>query len=322
MAILLAALTFLVPLAIFLAIAWAGREKINADDISRRLALIEAGQKQSAYAADLKLVRDEKLSSMPFLHNLLNRWSVAELMSNLMAQAGVKAKPGKLVLWCAVAGLIVYLFLSEITDSLLLGLLLGLIASLVPLVVVAVKRHRRLRDFETHFPEAIDLLTRAMRAGHSFTTGMEMVGREIAEPLGGEFRTVFEEQNLGLSVREAMLHLVNRVPLVDVRFFVTALLIQKETGGNLAEILENLARVIRDRFRLRGEIRVRTAQGRLTAAILMALPPAMLFVMRMINPSYADLLFTDPWGPYMLGSAICLQAIGSLILWRIVNLEV
>ena len=128
------------------------------------------------------------------------------------------------------------------------------------------------QQFEERFPEALDLLGRAVRAGHAFTTGLEMIAKESAEPIASEFRTTFEEQNFGLPLRDALLNMTERIPSIDVRFFVTALLIQKETGGNLAEILDGLARVIRDRFRIYREVRVRTAQGRLTAGILIALP--------------------------------------------------
>src|SRR5262249_45864764 len=149
----------------------------------------------------------------------------------------------------------------------------------IPFLVVVFQRRRRLRKFEEYFPEALDLLGRAVRAGHAFTTGLEMISKECPEPLAGEFRTAFEEQNFGLPLRDALLNLAERIPIVDVQFFVTALLIQKETGGNLAEILDGLSRVIRDRFRIYREVRVRTAQGRLTAGILIALPLFMMAIL-------------------------------------------
>jgi len=140
--------------------------------------------------------------------------------------------------------------------------------------------------------------------------------------VAGEFRTTFEEQNFGLPLRDALLNLSERIPLIDVQFFVTAVLIQKETGGNLAEILDNLSHVVRERFRILGEVKVKTAQGRLTAAILICLPPAMGFLLRFLNPSYMKPLFTDPMGPYIIGLAVLLQIVGSLMLWKIVNIEV
>ena len=197
----------------------------------------------------------------------------------------------------------------------------GLALGAVPFAVISFKRRRRLRQFEEHFPEALDLLGRAVRAGHAFTTGMEMIGKESPEPIGGEFRKTFEEQNFGLPMRDALLNMTERVPLVDVRFFVTALLVQKETGGNLAEILDNLSRVIRDRFRIYREVRTKTAQGRLSAMILIALPPIMMVVLS-VNPTYMRVLFDDPKGPTVLAIAGTLQLIGSAIIWKIIHIEV
>jgi len=144
----------------------------------------------------------------------------------------------------------------------------------------------------------------------------------MPQPLAGEFRITYEEQNFGLPLKEALLNLTERVPLVDVRFFVTALMVQKESGGNLAEILDKLAYVVRERFRILGEIRIKTAQGRLTAAILFALPPALVLLLKILNPEYMRPLFEDPWGPWMIGIALILQLIGGAILWKIVNIEV
>jgi tight adherence protein B len=198
----------------------------------------------------------------------------------------------------------------------------GLLGAAVPFAVIALMRGRRLRKFEEHFPEALDLLGRAVRAGHAFTTGLEMVAKDSAEPIAGEFRTTFEEQNFGLPLRDSLLNMAERVPSVDVRFFVTALMVQKETGGNLAEILDELSRVIRERFRIYRDVRVKTAQGRLTALILILLPIAMFFALQLVNPDYTKILFVDPLGPPILAGAAMLQVIGSIILWKIIHIEV
>jgi tight adherence protein B len=165
-------------------------------------------------------------------------------------------------------------------------------------------------------------LNRAIRAGHAFTTGLGMIASEAPEPVAGEFRTTFEEQNFGLPLRDVLKNLSERVPLVDVRFFVTALLIQKETGGNLSEILENLSHIIRDRFRIYREVRVKSAHGRLTAGILIALPPGLVFGLQMVNPHYISVLFSDPKGPWILWGAVIWQIIGSSLLWKIIHIEV
>lgn len=322
MAFLLAVLTFLIVAVILLA-AFAlggggGRESI----VQRRLEAIEKGVKRGSGSPELHLMRDELLSDVPVLNRLLLRWSRSGQLRDFVAQAGLKVRPGMLVLSSGVLALIAYLLVMQFYRNVILGVVAFAVGGLGPLAFVAFKRSRRLRAFEKSFPEAIDLLGRAVRAGHSFSTGLEMIGTELPEPVAGEFRTTFDEQNFGLPLRDALLNLTERIPLIDVQFFVTALLVQKETGGNLAEILDNLSHVIRDRFRILGEVRVRTAQGRLTAAILIALPPVMMLALRAANPEYMRPLFEDPWGPYMLGVAATLQLIGSALLWKIVHIEV
>lgn len=319
----LAALTFAIVAVILVGIALlADRGGRRENVVRRRLEAIEKGVRRGHDTPQLKLIRDELLSDVPTLHRMLLRWSWARRLRNFIAQAGLSLKPGRLILISGVLGLVAYLALQHFNRSLILAALAGVGAVFSPLAFVAIKRSRRLRAFEKGFPEAIDLLGRAVRAGHSFTTGLEMISTELPEPVAGEFRTTFDEQNFGLPLRDALLNLTERVPLIDVRFFVTALLIQKETGGNLAEILDNLSHVIRDRFRILGEVRIRTAQGRLTAGILILLPPFMVLTLRVLNPDYVKLLFTDSWGPYMLGGAAILQIIGSALLWKIVNIEV
>jgi tight adherence protein B len=235
----------------------------------------------------------------------------------------MKMKAGKFFLWTAVVGLGTYVAVSLFyPNHPIAALFLGIVALSVPLAYVAFMRARRLAQFEEHFPEALDLIGRAVRAGHAFTTGLEMVSKESSEPVSGEFRATFEEQNFGLPLRDALLNMAERVPVIDVRFFVTALLVQKETGGNLAELLDELSRLIRERFRIYREVKVRTAQGRLTAAVLIALPFVMLIVMELLNPTYVQVLWTDPLGPIMLGGAAGLQVLGALIIWKIVHIQV
>jgi len=231
-------------------------------------------------------------------------------------------KVGKLVLISAVTGLATYLLIGRLYPRFPLAIPAGLAATAVPFAIIAWIRQRRLRQFEERFPESLDLLGRAVRAGHAFTTGLEMIAKESSEPVAGEFRTTFEEQNFGLPLRDALLNMTERIPILDVRFFVTALLVQKETGGNLAEILDGLARVIRDRFRIYREVKVRTAQGRLTAGILIALPVFMMVMLSTMNPAYMRILFEDPLGPTILVIAAMLQIIGSVVLWKIIHIEV
>jgi tight adherence protein B len=322
MGALIAILTFLVVVVGFLGIwvfATAGGDQ---EQIRKRMSSVHKAERRGDVGLGLKLVRDEMMSGVPWLHQMMMKWSWSTKLQDFVMQAGMTLKPARLLMICAIVGLGTYLGAGYFLPHFYFTLPIGIIAALLPIAFVAFKRKLRLRKFEEHFPEALDLLGRAVRAGHAFTTGLEMISKECAEPLAGEFRTAFEEQNFGLPLRDALLNLTERVPLIDVRFFVTALLIQKETGGNLAEILDGLARVIRDRFRIYREVQVRTAQGRLTAGILIALPIVMLIILGGLNPKYIGVLFTDPKGPIVLAVAAIMQVIGSAILWKIIHFEV
>jgi tight adherence protein B len=322
MAILLFLLTFLIVAGVIFGVwVFAGAD-VGQEQIRKRMNAVHKAERRGDVSQSLKLVRDEMLSDVPVLHRILLQWSWSSKLQDFLAQAGMRTKPARILLLSAVLGLGSYLVAGFFFHKTYFSLPLGLVVATIPLLVVVMKRRRRLHKFEERFPEALDLLGRAVRAGHAFTTGLEMIAKECGEPLAGEFRTAFEEQNFGLPLRDALLNLSERVPLIDVRFFVTALLIQKETGGNLAEILDGLSRVIRDRFRIYREVQVRTAQGRLTAAILIALPIFMAITISIINPNYMKVLFEDPKGPLILGIAAGLQAIGSMILWKIIHFEV
>jgi tight adherence protein B len=322
MGALIAILTFLVVVVGFLGIWVFASAGGDQEQIRKRMSAVHKAERRGDVGLGLKLVRDEMMSNVPWLHQLMLKWSWSTKLQDLVMQAGMTLKPAKLLMISAIMGFVSYFGAGYFFPHVYFRIPIGIVVALLPIAFVAFKRKRRLRKFEEHFPEALDLLGRAVRAGHAFTTGLEMISKECAEPLAGEFRTAFEEQNFGLPLRDALLNLTERVPLIDVRFFVTALLIQKETGGNLAEILDGLSRVIRDRFRIYREVQVRTAQGRLTAGILIALPIIMMIVLTTLNPKYMAVLFTDPRGPVLLGIAAGLQAIGSAILWKIIHFEV
>jgi tight adherence protein B len=320
MALFWATLTFIavVMLVSGVSLGLAGRDPTN---LVRRLDVITEGKGEHKSVAT-NLTRDESLSAVPQLNRLLERWTWAQRLQALLAQAGLKTKPGKFFLISAVLAAGAYIIVSKMVGIAVAAVCASFVAALAPFFFLTIKRQRRFQQFRKGFPEAIDLLVRAIRAGHAFTSGLELISTELPEPIASEFRKTFEEHNYGLPLRDALWNLAERVPLIDVRFFVSALLIQKETGGNLAEILENLANVIRERFKIIGEMRVRTAQGRLTALILIALPPSLLAFQVITSPSYVNVLFTDPWGIYMLLAAAVLQVIGSLLLWRIVSIQV
>jgi tight adherence protein B len=247
MAILVFLLTFLVVAGLVFGIWVSVGSDATQERIRKRMSAVHKAERRGDVSQSLVLVRDEMLSDVPMVHRILLQWSWASKLQDFISQAGMNVKPAKILVSSAVLGLGSYLVAGFFFHKPYIALPLGLLAAVIPFLFIAWKRKQRLRKFEERFPEALDLLGRAVRAGHAFTTGLEMIAKECAEPLAGEFRTTFEEQNFGLPLRDALLNLAERVPLVDVRFFVTALLIQKETGGNLAEILDGLAHVIRDR---------------------------------------------------------------------------
>jgi tight adherence protein B len=192
----------------------------------------------------------------------------------------------------------------------------------LPYSFISYKRTQRFRKFDELFPEAIDTLARAVRAGHAFTTALEMISAEVSEPVAGEFRQLFEEQKFGMPVRDALMNLTERMPSVDVKFFVTAVMLQRETGGNLAEILDNLSYVIRERFKIQRQVRVYTAQGRLTMGLLMGMPPIIVVVMMTLNPGFMRPLFTDPIGHVLLVAGLTLQTVGYFVIRKIIRIQV
>jgi tight adherence protein B len=294
----------------------------KSQQIVRRLAGSVPIQESIEASASAQLIRDEGLSTLPWLNRMLASWSRIDYVRSLLAQAGMDTKPGQILLMTGVVFLGSYMVIHLFFGGFLLPILGAFVFGSVPIGIVYVKRMKRLSAFESNFPESIDLLARAVKAGHGLNIGMEIIGEEMSDPIAGEFRKTYEEQRLGLHFREALLNLTERVPLQDVRFFAAALIIQDETGGNLAEILGNLSGTVRDRFKIRGEVRVRTAQGKLTAAILISLPIAMLVLMNFLNPDYSSVLYTDPLGLLLLAVAATMQVIGGFILWSIVNIEV
>jgi tight adherence protein B len=319
MALIVAAVTFFAA-AILLCGLWLFFASETQQELVRhRMDAVRKAERRGTIALDLNLLRDEMYSSVPILHRFLTRLSWTGPLQEFVNQSGLRTKAAKILLLSGVIGLSAFLIAGAVYRNFTAQAFLGLAFAAIPLITIAWMRRRRLREFEEHFPETLDLLGRAVRAGHAFTTGLEMVSKESPEPIASEFRTTFEEQNFGLPLRDVLIHLTERVPLVDVRFFVTALLVQKETGGNLAEILDELARVIRDRFRIYREVQVKTAQGRLTASILVALPVVMLVILDILNPSYVRVLFEDPIGRSILGGAAAMQIVGSLVIWKNVS---
>lgn len=271
---------------------------------------------------DLALLRDEMLSEIPAIDNLLRRSSRVSSLQEMLWQAEISVRAGNFLLICGACGLvggILVLLFGAPPVFLWAGVIIGMF---LPYSYVSYRRSKRFQRFEELFPQAIDTLARAVRAGHAFTTAIEMISNEVAEPVAGEFRKLFEEQKFGLPVRDALMNLTERVPLVDVKFFVTAVMLQRETGGNLAEILDNLSYVIRERFKIMRQVRVYTAQGRLTMILLMGLPPVIVVTMLFFNPLFIRPLFADPIGHTLIVAGLTLQTMGYFVIKRIIRIQV
>jgi tight adherence protein B len=240
----------------------------------------------------------------------------------MLAQGNVDVRAGNFLILCAAAALVCAALGVFASGNFMIGWAGALLGFFVPYAYASHRRTKRFQAFEEKFPEAIDTLARAVRAGHAFTTALEMIANEVSEPVAGEFRQLYEEQKFGLPVRDALVNLADRVPLVDVKFFVTAVMLQRETGGNLAEILDNLSYVIRERFKILRQVRVHTAQGRLTMVLLMALPPTIVVIMMLINPGFIRPLFTEWLGHVGIVVGITLQTLGYFFIRKIIRIQV
>lgn len=285
---------------------------------------LEAVQKPAERkpSEELALLRDEMLSNIPAVDQLLRRSARISSLQKLLSQADIKMRAGNFLLVCASAGFLFAVIILIWTQNPLFAWLAFFLGFVLPYGYAAHRRTKRFDKFEEMFPQAIDTLARAVRAGHAFTTALELIANEVTDPIAGEFRKMFEEQKFGLPVRDALVNFTERVPLVDVKFFVTAVMLQRETGGNLAEILDNLSYVIRERFKIMRQVRVFTAQGRLTMMLLMGMPPLIVVAMQTMNPSFIRPLFTEPLGHILVVIGVTLQTIGYFVIRRVITIQV
>jgi tight adherence protein B len=268
------------------------------------------------------VVKASSLGPLPGIDRVLGGTTQGNKLARWIEQSGVKTTLSAILLVAfglAAAGALVVMFTIRTAAIVPFGAAIGFA---LPFVYLKVKRARRMRTFEENFPEALDLIARSLKAGHAFVTGLKMVADEMDEPVGPEFRKTFDEQNFGLPLKDALENLTLRVPSLDVRFFATAVLIQRETGGNLSEILENLAHVVRERFKILRQVRVHTAHGRFTGYVLLALPAVLCVALSFINPDHMNLLFRERMGHIMLGAAVIMQTIGYFWIQQVVKIEV
>ena len=266
--------------------------------------------------------KNDVMSTIPWLDRALTKMELAPRIRRFLYQANVKWTVGQLALFCGVCFIVPAYLVYLRTDAMLFGFLVGLVTGAGPIGFVYQKRKSRLSKFEQGIPEALELIVSALRVGHSLNAAMGLVSRECADPVGGEFRLTFDEMNYGLELKSALDNLVTRVPIQDVKIVSTAILIQRESGGNLAEVLEKTAQVIRERFRLKRQVLTHTAQGRLTGWILTLLPIVLGVLLYLVNPDLMSLLWKKPMGVKLLYAAGIMIFIGGLIIRKIVNMDV
>jgi len=296
----------------------------DVDRIRQRLAgtTKAGGKKSEAPAVQRNLIHADDTRTGKITVRLLQKYEVHTKLQDLLDQAGLKWHVARLIhasLGFFIAGYVITWFLFELRSA---ALAIAAVSATLPFLYVLRKKSVRLFKFEEQFPESLEFVARSMRAGHAFSVSLEMLHREFQEPLSGEFRRTFEEHNLGLPLDTALLKLTKRVPLLDLQFFVSAVLLQRKTGGNLAEILDKLAYVIRERFKLRGKIRAISAHGRMTGTALTMIPLVVAVIMFYVNPYYSNFFFSDEVGHYMIAAAAGLQLIGYGIIQKIVSIEV
>jgi tight adherence protein B len=271
---------------------------------------------------DESVVRRTSDSALPAIERLVARTNYGSSLSKLIEQSGRRTSPGAIVGMSLAAGAAGAFLTLVLTRQILIAPVVGLLMACGPYAFLLNRRSARMKVFEEQFPEALDLLSRALRAGHAFQTALGMVGDELKEPVGPEFKKTFDQQNFGLPLREALNQLADRVTVLDVKFFVTAVLIQRETGGNLSEILDNLAHVVRERFKIRRQVRVHTAHGRFTAFVLLSLPAVLAIALSMLNPEHMAPLFHERRGQMALLTVMVMQAIGFVWIRKVIKIEV
>jgi tight adherence protein B len=312
--------TFAATLSIVLGAYWAfvvRPESVDKDQLTGRLKNFKVKTVNITIANEGEGGGADVLG----LQNILNRRrGLIAPLEQLLIESGLKLTAAAFILW-TLGGIAVGTAVGWWFGRLAVSILLAVILGVLPLLYVRRVRTQRLLKFEEQFPEAVELIARSLRAGHAFTTGLGMVADEVPAPAGPEFRRVYDEQNFGMSLTEALRAMASRVPVLDARFFVTAVLTQRESGGNLSEVLDNLASVMRERFKVKRQIRVISAHGRLSAWILSCLAPGLAGVLFLMSPGFMRILWEDPLGLQLVIAAVVLQLTGTFIISRMVKIE-
>src|SRR5215475_2688645 len=278
----------------------------------------------SAHTEDVEVVlaRNELMSEIPWVNRTLVNIQAAMQLKRMLDQADLHITPSRLLMFSFMAGMLGGLAASVLTVVIALMILAGVSCASIPLIHVWYKRKKRFDKFLEQLPEALDLVSRALSAGHAFAEALHMISIEMPEPIATEFRKTYEEQNLGLSIKLALENLTQRMPLLDLKMCVTAILIQRETGGNLAEILEKVAYTIRERFRILGDLKTLTTSSRMSAWLLCGLPIFVALAVTVMNPEYMSVLWKDPRGHYLIAAALFMQLTGMLIVRKILKIKI
>jgi tight adherence protein B len=294
-------------------------EEQTTTQIRKRLKRPSAG----LFARTVGLAKEAtEMSKVASLNRVLLRASsITTPLTTLIEQANAGWTVGFFLLLTGLLATGGYLIITLLTHYRGIGAIVGTILAFAPYLYLRIKRSRRLLKFEEGFPEAIDLIARALRAGHAFTGSLSMVAEEIPDPVGPEFKLLYDRQNFGMPLQDALRAFADRIPLLDAKFFATAVLTQREAGGNLSEVLDNLARVVRERFKVKRQIRVVSAHARMTGFVLVALPPLTGVATMFVSRENVRTLVTDPLGIKMIVAAMILQVTGGLIVKKLVNIE-
>jgi tight adherence protein B len=297
------------------------RSEVATEDMLRQR--IRTGGGATIQKSSFTLLKEvERLSSIGPLNRALGSDSaLARNLLEVIRISGLKVTPGQLVMGSACLVMVGVFLIDQLLHQFWLAVGGGLLLGALPYGVLRFIRSRRLNKFEEQFPEAIDLIARTLRAGHAFTTGLRMAADELPEPVAGEFKLLYDQQNYGLPLPDGLRAFAHRIPIIDARFFVTAVLTQREAGGNLAEVLDNLSAVIRERFKIKRQLRVISAHGRITGLVLTLLPPALAVYLMIQTPEHFRILIDDPAGNHMIELAVALQILGAFLIYKISKVE-
>jgi tight adherence protein B len=312
---------FIFTLALFEGAYYALRNLRSREkrEVLRRLR----GYPTTAYEREIiDIMRRSTLSDVPWLNQMLSSIRWTDKLSRMIEQSGAESTLGVFILLSIVMASVGFVIGLWVTSHALLSLIIGFFLGIFPFLYIYLKKKRRMEKFQRQLPDALDLIARALKAGHAFTGGLKMVGDELGEPVGTEFEKTLHEINFGAGIPEALKGLSRRVDCPDLRFFIISVIIQRETGGNLAEILAKIAYLIRERFKLQNRVQVLAAEGKLSAIILIAIPFVIALALSVLNPAYIKTLFVDPIGKILVAFALLMMIIGIVVMKRMIEIKV